>query len=135
MILTTNRVTVIDIAVQSRIHLAIRYDDLNPEKKEQIFKLFLDRLPQDQIKDRDRIDEYIHEYARRSKLNGRQIRNVVSSAASLARHSAKRDGSRIDERLTDKDLKQAVNHTVDFHDQLEAITMQQRGLNEVKGAN
>lgn len=128
MILTTNRVTAIDIAVQSRIHLAIRYDDLTKEQKRKVFNIFLDQLKPDSIRDKQKILEFIDEWGSEYKLNGRQIRNVMSAALSLARRSAKEhDG---DGRLTEKHLKRALTVTKDFQEQLEAITMDQRNANE-----
>ncbi|EED20799.1 26S protease regulatory subunit, putative [Talaromyces stipitatus ATCC 10500] len=128
MILTTNRITSLDIAVQSRIHLAIRYDDLTRQQKQNIFQLFLKQLKPDSISDFESIMEYIKEYGSDYKLNGRQIRNVVSSALSLARSQAKGNGG--DERMTVKHLKSVLMITKDFQEQLESITMDQRSANE-----
>lgn len=41
MILTTNRVTVFDEAVQSRIHLGIKYDQLSKKAKAEIWSAFI----------------------------------------------------------------------------------------------
>jgi len=128
MILTTNRITAIDIAVQSRIHLAIRYDDLTREQKQSVFKIFLDQLKPESIKDKESILAFINEWGSEYKLNGRQIRNVMSSALSLARSLAKEhDG---DGRLTERHLKQVLTITKDFQEQLESITMDTRNANE-----
>jgi len=132
MILTTNRITSLDIAVQSRIHLAIRYDDLTRQQKENVFRLFLKQLKPDSISNFESIMEYIKEYGSDYKLNGRQIRNVVSSALSLARSQAK--GNDGDERLTVKHLKSVLMITKDFQEQLESITMDQRSFNEAARA-
>jgi SpoVK/Ycf46/Vps4 family AAA+-type ATPase len=43
MFLTTNRVSQFDEAVLSRIHLTLRYDDLNKATREQIWRQFLCR--------------------------------------------------------------------------------------------
>lgn len=132
MILTTNRITSLDIAVQSRIHLAIRYDDLTKEQKRQIFRNFLGQLQPDSIRNTKTIFEYIDEYGSDNKLNGRQIRNVVSSALSLARSLARRgDG---DGKLDTKHLKSVLGITEDFQEQLESITMDQRSTNEAPRA-
>lgn len=72
MILTTNRITSLDIAVQSRIHLAIRYEDLTKEQKCNIFESFLSQLEPDDIADFDDIMEYVKEYGSEADLNGRQ---------------------------------------------------------------
>lgn len=128
MILTTNRINSIDIAVQSRIHLAIRYSDLTKEQKQNIFQLFLKQLEPDSINNHEKIIEYVNEYGSDYKLNGRQIRNVVSSALSLARSTAKeRNG---DDRLTVDHLKEVLYVTRDFQEQLEEITTHSRHLNE-----
>jgi hypothetical protein len=131
MILTTNRITSLDIAVQSRIHLAIRYDDLSKAYKREIFNMFLEQLEPDSIRDRKEITDWIEEYGCEAKLNGRQIRNVVSSALALARSTAKQSGG--DDRLTVKHLKRVVYITKEFQEQLESITAASRMLNEVKG--
>lgn len=128
MILTTNRINSLDIAVQSRIHLAIRYDDLERKQKTKIFKMFLDQLQPHWIKNYDAIIDYIEEYGCGYKLNGRQIRNIVSSALSLARSLAKEGEG--DGRLTEKHLKRVVNITKDFQEQLESITNDRRVANE-----
>ncbi len=39
--LTTNRVTIIDEAIQNRIHLGLKYDDLKPRARESIWMAFL----------------------------------------------------------------------------------------------
>lgn len=129
MILTTNRITSLDVAVQSRIHLAIRYDDLSKDYKKEIFKMFLDQLEPGCIKGRDDIDEWVGEYGVEAKLNGRQIRNVVSSALAMARS---RTHSDLDERLNVKDLKAVLKITKEFQEQLESITTASRARNEVK---
>jgi SpoVK/Ycf46/Vps4 family AAA+-type ATPase len=43
IILTTNRIKSIDVAVISRIHLAIRYSDLTESQMKKIFEFFLDQ--------------------------------------------------------------------------------------------
>ena len=128
MILTTNRIKAIDVAVQSRIHLAILYDELDKEQKYNIFRIFLQQLEPDSIKNERAIFEYVKEYGTDYRFNGRQIRNVVSSALSLARNEGKNgDG---DERLDIRHLKTVLNVTKDFQEQLESVTTEARSMNE-----
>lgn len=47
IILTINRIKSIDVAVISRIHLAIRYGDLTPLQKTKIFSYYLNQLEPD----------------------------------------------------------------------------------------
>jgi hypothetical protein len=72
MILTTNRITSLDIAVQSRIHLAIQYQDLTRDQKCNIFESFLKQLEPDDISDSEDIMQYVREYGCEEDLNGRQ---------------------------------------------------------------
>lgn len=73
-----------------------------------------------------------------NKVNGRQIRNVVASALSLARSRARtgaEDGKGLrDARMTTGHLKEVLNITRDFQEQLESITMVARRENEVRGS-
>jgi len=88
LILTTNRVNQFDIAVQSRVNLGIKYDDLDKDQKRDIFAQFLDQVKPEDIEGRQKMISWMHrdpdgiDYF--SSLNGRQVRNVLFSAASLA---------------------------------------------------
>lgn len=84
MLLTTNRLTSLDVAVLSRIHLAIRYRDLGPDDIINIFNTFLRKVDIDP-EDKKAIDRWVKREAVEYNLNGRQIRNIVTSAQSLAR--------------------------------------------------
>jgi hypothetical protein len=99
--------------------------------------MFLEQLEENEpksIKDYKKVLEYVDEYASRNKLNGRQIRNVVASALSLARSKAKGDGEGSgDPRMTVDHLKDVLYITQDFQEQLESITTDTRRHNEVKG--
>lgn len=127
IILTTNRIKSIDVAVISRIHLAIRYSDLGEEQMCKIFSFFLEQLDPDWIEDRKEIDHFISNYGHQYGLNGRQIRNVVSAALASARYSAVNKGSG---KLTFKHLKDVCEMTRQFEKQLNENTMAQRLNNE-----
>ena len=85
MILTTNRVTVFDDAIKSRIHLGIKYDDLNQKARAKIWTTFIDRANSttpDSLKSTV-TERQIQELSQRS-ANGRQIKNTVRIAHALA---------------------------------------------------
>lgn len=124
MILTTNRINSLDVAVQSRIHLAVRYDDLKKDQKKAIFTYYLDQLETSSIYNRDAIDEWIEEAGSEAELNGRQIRNIVSAALALAR-SDKGDG-----RVSKEHLKQVVRVSKEFATDLARTTKSARDQNE-----
>ncbi|KAF7538457.1 hypothetical protein G7054_g2875 [Neopestalotiopsis clavispora] len=86
LILTTNRVGTFDEAFKSRISLALRYEKLTKDQRKQVWRNFLGRLEdlgeQDSV-DLDDLRLHIDELAFYS-MNGRQIRNSISTARQLA---------------------------------------------------
>lgn len=111
LILTSNRVGIFDEAFKSRIQLSLRYKSLDKSQRLQIWINFLKRLEQleDERLDAERrgdqkdgtmsgygvnIDEIrgkIEELANES-INGRQIRNTISTARQLAMYQRKKLG-------------------------------------------
>lgn len=82
LILTTNRKRIIDAAFDSRIHFKIHYADLAPDSRAAIWKNCLESLPSSLSKS-DINDQHIKQLAQLN-LNGRQIKNVVACAVSIA---------------------------------------------------
>ena len=117
-ILTTNRIKTFDVAIQSRVHLAVRYQDLSAEDRRQIFKSFYNQLTTANCDELTAIKEYINEFD--EELNGRQIPNVFSSAMALARER--------NEKVCLKDFKQVVKVTREFQKYLmeESVKARQR---------
>jgi AAA+ superfamily predicted ATPase len=79
LFLTTNRVTTFDDAFKSRIHIPIRYTDLSVESRVQIWRNFCKMVPGGVD-----IDEKGIALLAEHDLNGRQIKNVIKAAESLA---------------------------------------------------
>ncbi|KAH0432665.1 AAA family ATPase [Colletotrichum camelliae] len=92
LILTTNRVGTFDEAFKSRIQLALRYEKLEAHQRKQIWKNFFARLnsigEEDSI-DFDDISLHIDELTRHP-MNGRQIRNTITTARQLAKFMGKK---------------------------------------------
>jgi AAA+ superfamily predicted ATPase len=123
IVLTTNRITALDIAVQSRIHVAIQYHDLNTEQQVNIVKNFLDNvITNKNIEDRGRIDREIPKLLKRSRLNGRQIRNILMSAFLVARSNQS--------KLKLTNIEYMKNLTEDFQEGLKDLTRKKREINE-----
>jgi SpoVK/Ycf46/Vps4 family AAA+-type ATPase len=79
LFLTTNRIDNIDSAFQSRIHISLSYPDLDHATRRHIWENFLKLLGVMDFwtaKDLDDLAEM--------ELNGRQIKNVLKSAALLS---------------------------------------------------
>ncbi|KAI0089637.1 P-loop containing nucleoside triphosphate hydrolase protein [Irpex rosettiformis] len=83
LFLTTNRVRVFDEAFQSRIHLSLRYHDLNADSRRKIWLAFLHKVHGDDVPDGGLSKEELRQLGEK-KINGRQIKNVVKTATALA---------------------------------------------------
>ncbi|KAK6066212.1 AAA family ATPase [Seiridium cupressi] len=79
LFLTTNRVNTFDDAFKSRIHIPIRYTDLSIESRMQIWRNFCKMVPGGVD-----IDDVGIAILAEHDLNGRQIKNVIKAAESLA---------------------------------------------------
>lgn len=117
MLLTTNRLTSLDVAVLSRIHLAIRYKDLQANDIINIFSTFLKKADIDP-EDKGDIERWVKRDATEYNLNGRQIRNIVTSAQALARSEKK--------LLTRDHLDDVLKMTDKFQRALQDVISQSR---------
>ncbi|KAL8791720.1 MAG: hypothetical protein Q9195_005657 [Heterodermia aff. obscurata] len=113
LILTTNRLKSFDIAVQSRVNLAIRYNSLSDEQKKAIYRNFVNQLNEDNADDKEDLLQFVEDAEDESPfrlLNGRQIRNVLFSAASLAQAEP---GKRLRREHIEKILKETIRFQQD----------------------
>lgn len=110
MFLTTNQIAQFDIAIPSRIHVAQKYEHLKPQQMESICRGFLEPLNEKGlIKDYDDIIDWLKEDAFAVKnLDGRQIRNIITSALGLARDAGK-------DRLEKGHLKRVFSNVKSFN--------------------
>ncbi|ESZ91435.1 AAA family ATPase [Sclerotinia borealis F-4128] len=83
LILTTNRKSEIDPAFQSRIHFSLHYPDLTETSRLTVWTNFIDTVAKKT--GNATIDSVDIEKFAKHELNGRQIKNAVSCAVSLAR--------------------------------------------------
>ncbi|KAJ6576123.1 P-loop containing nucleoside triphosphate hydrolase protein [Mycena vulgaris] len=79
LFLTTNRVNTFDPAFQSRIHMALKYENLEASARKRLWKDFLGGL-----KNKADVSENGYEVLAQYDMNGRQIKNAVKTAESLA---------------------------------------------------
>ncbi|KAI1454689.1 P-loop containing nucleoside triphosphate hydrolase protein [Annulohypoxylon moriforme] len=79
LFLTTNRVSVFDVAFQSRIHLTLHYNGLDYASRKKIWEVLLKLAQADSSLSKADLDIISQE-----PLNGRQIKNAVKAAKSLA---------------------------------------------------
>jgi len=85
LILTSNRVGTFDEAFKSRIQLALHYENLTRSQRSQIWANFFNRLKGLGEKNIDYVDVegYVNILADH-EMNGRQIRNAITTARQLA---------------------------------------------------
>lgn len=81
IIMTTNRVDTMDKAFQSRIHLTLRYPDLDPAAKEHIWRYFVAQTQADSV---SALTDEVYGRLAQLPLNGRQIKNTVKISMLLA---------------------------------------------------
>ena len=106
--LTTNQIAQFDVAVQSRIHIAIKYSSLNKEQAPAIFEGFLEPLnKRGVVRDIDGMISWLKEDVCGMGLDGRQIRNIVTSALALAR-SEKKD------KFEKANIKKVLNNVKEY---------------------
>jgi SpoVK/Ycf46/Vps4 family AAA+-type ATPase len=116
VIMTTNRVMTFDVAMLSRCHYAITFKKLSLEQERLIWKGYMGQLDDNtcSLKERQDLETWIDEMTSEDRpkniqrLNGREIRNVFTTAQTLAQ------GEAVDKRITSKHVKSAYNRTTDF---------------------
>ncbi|KAH8823683.1 P-loop containing nucleoside triphosphate hydrolase protein [Flagelloscypha sp. PMI_526] len=77
MILTTNMVEECDVAFESRIHFLVHYPDLDPPARRKIWTIFTEKASLT-------VSEEDLETLANYEMNGRQIKNAVRTARTLA---------------------------------------------------
>lgn len=96
LFLTTNRVEVFDPAFASRIHIGLRYGALDLRARKSVWRLFIQKVRD--LKDQGvEVEELGEEEMKRLagfELNGREIKNAVRTAQSVALIEGERLGMR-----------------------------------------
>ncbi|KAI9693059.1 MAG: hypothetical protein M1822_005054 [Bathelium mastoideum] len=127
LIMTTNRVKSVDLAMQSRIHLAVMYGELEGIRSRQVWESFIEQLKPGKNATEEEI-ERIKDFVQKDKddwgpmgpdrLNGRQIRNIFTLAQTLAQdHNG---------FIKLDDIKDSFKSTVKFRDQLRQFSTQRQ---------
>jgi SpoVK/Ycf46/Vps4 family AAA+-type ATPase len=86
LILTSNRVGIFDEAFRSRIQLALHYANLTAYQRMKIWQNFIERLEKlkEENVDFDDLKDHVEQLAE-NKMNGRQIRNAITTARQYAK--------------------------------------------------
>lgn len=110
LFMTTNRVATFDDAFKSRIHVPLKYGNLDAAARVKVWKNFLAKLEGEGAID---IDEEGYRKLAEGKLNGRQIKNVVRTAKSLASYKKM--------RLDQSQLQQVMDIQMAFEEELDGV--------------
>ncbi|KAL0935666.1 AAA family ATPase [Colletotrichum truncatum] len=108
LFMTTNRVQTFDDAFKSRIHVPLKYEDLPKASRLTVWKNFLANVDGGVDIDEEGFDKLAE-----GKLNGRQIKNIVRTAKSLASHKKR--------KLDCKQLQQVVDIQMTFEKELDEV--------------
>ncbi|KAK3295823.1 P-loop containing nucleoside triphosphate hydrolase protein [Chaetomium fimeti] len=114
LFLTTNRISTMDVAFQSRIQIGIGFKELTPTDRKKIWLSLLD-LNKDNHKDRRALERIMEKADKLAKweLNGREIRNVLNIADACARRRPATGW------MTYEDVEKAARATLEFKNILE----------------
>jgi hypothetical protein len=85
---TTNRMSSIDVAFMSRIHLSLKYPTLSRASQKEIWKSFINRSSLKSVE----FDGYDMASFTKTSMNGREIKNAVKLAHLLASKRKERLG-------------------------------------------
>ena len=118
--------------MQSRVNFAIKYKDLDDKQKKAIYKAFIEQLTDENTYDKQHLlgwlddEETIDEYGGSpfKELNGRQIRNVLFSASSIAQGES-------DKMMRLDHIKKILRETSNFVKDMEYMVQVARSEAEV----
>ncbi|OTB07949.1 hypothetical protein M426DRAFT_317451 [Hypoxylon sp. CI-4A] len=115
VILTTNQIALFDIAVQSRIHIAIKFTKLDRTQSKSIFQQRVDKYnKKGLVEEYTQIMKYGEDEIHKKGFDGRQLRNLVASA--MGRAQAREEGNN---RLKMIDIDTIVSNMTPFKGDLE----------------
>jgi len=84
LVLTSNRVGTFDAAFKSRIQVSLHYPNLSRAARKKIWRNFFDMLEEmDDEVDMAELESHLDDLAE-DEMNGRNIRNIVTTARQLA---------------------------------------------------
>jgi len=115
LFLTSNRVNTFDDAFKSRIHVPLKYNDLTVDSRKQIWKNFLSKTDGGVHLDEDGFDRLAQ-----ANINGRQIKNVIRTAKSLAQfHGEKLDREKLEQVIKiQEEFEQEMDLSKDAKEQM-----------------
>lgn len=126
LIMTTNRVMTFDVAMLSRCHYAVNFKSLTHEQEKEIWDGYVKQLTPKNSAGKEEIEAWVKEITKKSKssrtmLCGREIRNVFTTAQTLAQ--AERD-----KKIRKKHLERVYDRIMDFAEEMKVNKTKQEFL-------
>ena len=113
LILTSNRIGTFDEAFKSRIQVALHYEKLTIASRKKIWTNFIDMLEEDEEDVNFEEIRYKIDQLAKFDMNGRQIRNTLTTARQLAIYQAL--------RLDWSHIEQALSVSTDFNEYIQKM--------------
>lgn len=122
LIMTTNRVMTFDVAMLSRCHYAVNFRSLTLHQEQRIWHDYVRQLTDRNSKEKHLIEDWVRSITKKkTKLSGREIRNVFTTAQTLAQAEPSK-------KIERKHLERVYDRLTEFSDEMEKNKNTQQAL-------
>ncbi|KAL8720213.1 MAG: hypothetical protein Q9181_007947 [Wetmoreana brouardii] len=122
LIMTTNRVMTFDVAMLSRCHYAVHFKSLTLQQEKDIWQGYVRQLTDQNSSKKPEIEAWVKQITKkRTRLSGREIRNVFTTAQTLAQAEPSK-------KLMKKHLERVYDRLMDFAEAMEKNKTTQQAL-------
>ncbi|KAF7506315.1 hypothetical protein GJ744_011888 [Endocarpon pusillum] len=122
LVLTSNRVGTFDEAFKSRIQLALHYPNLGQYQRLRVWENFIKRLESfdDDKVETQEIRDHLEDLSK-EKMNGRQIRNAITTARQYAEWQSEQSKDGATKKMTYEHLKDVIEVASRFDKYLDKL--------------
>ncbi|KAL8742133.1 MAG: hypothetical protein Q9184_008300, partial [Pyrenodesmia sp. 2 TL-2023] len=126
LMMTTNRVMTFDVAMLSRCHYAVNFKSLTHKQEQNIWNGYVEQLNAQNSTGKNNIAAWVNDITKRTKnqgtrLSGREIRNVFTTAQTLAQAEP-------DKKIQKKHLERVYDQIMGFAEEMEKTKTTQQAL-------
>ena len=122
LIMTTNRVMTFDVAMLSRCQYAVNFKSLTLQQERGIWESYVDQLNDKNCHRKSEVEDWIKQITKKkTKLSGREIRNVFTVAQTLAQAEPNK-------KVMKKHLERVYDRLGEFLDAMEKNKTTQQAL-------
>ena len=122
LIMTTNRVMTFDVAMLSRCHYAVNFKPLTLKQEREIWEGYVHQLTDQNSSRKSEIQRWVGQVTKKqTKLSGREIRNLFTTAQTLAQAEPNK-------KVTIKHLERVYDRLIEFTEAMEKNKTTQQAL-------